>query len=109
MNVGASQGFRDAQTQQSQEKSAENLKKQADDKAVGENLKTFQAALQSLPEESEAPVELAGERPAKNRQTQPARTPACHRLVRRQRVGVRAGCVLQVRRSRKRCHRQAAH
>jgi hypothetical protein len=49
MDVGASQGFRDAQTQQSQQTSAENLKKQADDKAVGENLKTFQAALQSLP------------------------------------------------------------
>ena len=51
----------------------------------------------------EAPVERAGERPAANRQSQPARTPACGRLVGRQRVGVRAGCVLQIGRSRRRC------
>jgi hypothetical protein len=49
MNVDSSQAARDAMTQQAQERSLENMKKQLDDKAVGENLKTFQAALQSLP------------------------------------------------------------
>jgi len=92
-------GAQTALQQQQKDNSVENLQKQVENKKFTDALQTANSSYSR----AEAPVELAGERPAANRQSQPARTPACDRLVGRQRVGVRAGCVLQIRRSRWRC------
>ena len=67
------QGASQAITQQSQQNSLQQQEKNAENKKQEDALKGFQQALQNSAE-SEAPVELAGERPAKNWQGQPART-----------------------------------